>query len=304
MPDIPYSDPKSSNILTKTNKKKIRTILQSESNDEAHLSNSQINPIAYDPELEVNSGNIDIYTHQNLTVIGELHVRMREGDQETAFLKLLNEADIVIVEFDSDVSSPDGTLIYNEVSEYPRYMKIAQEHAVESGKPLIIMDQFQMPRLQRLMWAGFSEEEAIVICSYFTGLLADGLKLNVDEKMNELINKVDPEGKKYQFIKTAVKQALTGESLIVGEKTVGINQVIALYDKLNTTIRNLEYSNITQKIIEANPGKKILEVCGKHHADKVFFDVVESRLGIERLDQESLKLLKEYTQEVIKKYKH
>jgi len=225
------------------------------------------------------------------SAIGEYHIRLQDDDQgDQTMTSILETADVVIVEFDSQSSG------YEHATEHKRFMSMAQDAGQD--KQLIIMDAVRPSGIETWKKAGINIEpddyKALVAldCAQHPvmGMIANPNKTEIDQDQitndiaDRIIKKVpDIDETLAHRLAEGAKRTIMLSSSLGGE----IFKLIDKYLRVDSFAREVNYQQIIADEVKKADQKRVVAVVGMSHL-KAAEEALSGQFGSRKVKDEVL----------------
>jgi len=220
----------------------------------------------------IESGKAEFIPVGNDCVVGEKHIKYsNDSESDKKFQEILSGCDTVILEHDALPPNP-----YSSVSPETRFMQIAQEHALQNGKELMVLDSLIGEDLQS-RWQ-FYEKDGLPISkveyAYALGIFQLRQALTnpttFPRVLNAYINQIhiflgnETETKAVQVKLMSELEGKVDPILFSHQQQLLLSLVF-----LDATAREREYQRLITKAKKEKPDRKLCVIVGQSHAEPV-----------------------------------
>ncbi|HBO10721.1 TPA: hypothetical protein DD448_02120, partial [Candidatus Collierbacteria bacterium] len=232
--------------------------------------------------IDTSSGtDLPLIINSNKTIIvGEQHVKNSlDPKSELDFKNGLDQSQIIVVEFESIKGNP-----YSQASSEKRFMQTAQEHAINTNKELIILNNEISDRYK--LWLDSKIDISRADFAFMFGIhilqndLANNLPLEESRrKILELYTNYFLGDSGYaNQLTNAVFDSIFASTEI--DEAKEISTLVLNFVKLDALARENFYQSRIKQVRDANPDKNILAVVGKSHALPISNTLTDGSLTI------------------------
>jgi len=215
----------------------------------------------------------------NSIIIGETHIKtLSDETVEQQFSQDLRNSNIIVVEHNSNSGNS-----YSQQSTEKRFMQQAQEHAIESSKPLVVLDNEIQDRYK--LWLDNDidvsrEDFALLIgmhslLSDFQNQVPTGESL---KRLTDLYAKYFAGQEQYAHqLATAAQTCLfsPGELEKIDEKF----SLMVDFIQIDSLVREQYYQKRVMQISRAYPDQSLIVVVGKDHALPILRTLTDGQLS-------------------------